>query len=93
MRKEKVEIDTIPSEDEFLDEMDRTLCADRRRRILFGILLWLFCAWLIGVIVALLGYDPVKPAIAVLIIGIVVIVVREIITGRRYRLPDEAYED
>ncbi len=93
MKKERTEIDTIPSADDFLDEMKRTIGADRRRRILFGILLWLFAAWFVGVVVALLGYDPVKPAITVLVIGMIVIVVREIVASRRYRLPDEAYED
>lgn len=33
--------DKIPSAEQFLDEMDRTRLADRRKRIIYSIIFWL----------------------------------------------------
>ena len=165
MKNEKEIIDAVPSEDDFLDEMDRTISAERRQRVFRGILFWFCAACLAGLLVYAFGHVSVNtvkrtdsasglPAgsvvitqqkrgettgrvlrytnggniylrrgseltekqtetlfqrgqmesasgfaqalslgFPVLLLGIFVILVREIIAGRRYRLPDEAYED
>lgn len=51
MRAEPNEIDIFPTADDFLDEMDRTLYADRRKRIFYGLLICLLAACLFGLMV------------------------------------------
>ena len=164
MRSETNVNDVFPSEDDFLDEMDRTLVAERRRRIFRGLLLWFCVACLAGLMINAFGHVSVNlveatdgasglPAgslviaqqkrgestgkvlrftdggslhfqrgskltaeqtaalfrrgqmqsaagfvqafglgLPVLLLGILVIIIREIFAVRRYQMPEEAYE-
>ena len=164
MRKETQIENGFPSEDDFLDEMDRTLAAEQRKRIFRGLLLCFCVACLIGLMVNAFGHISVnlleatdgasglpagslviaqqkrgetsgrvlrytnggslflrrgsgltdeqtaalfqrgqmQPAaglaqafvlgLPVLLLGILVIIIREIIMVRRYQMPEEAYE-
>ena len=60
MRKENQIIDSIPSADDFLDEMDRTLVAERRKRIFRGILYWFCAACLVGLLVHAFGHISIN---------------------------------
>ena len=84
--------DSIPSADDFLDEMDRTRRADRRRRIFYSVIFWLLVVYLSLISAYYIGLVPIRVGIAVLIIGIIVTVVREVLASRKYRMPDEYYE-
>ena len=83
---------SIPSADDFLDEMDRTRRADRRRRIFYSVIFWLLVVYLSLISAYYIGLVPIRVGIAVLIIGIIVTVVREVLASRKYRMPDEYYE-
>ena len=82
----------IPSADDFLDEMDRTRIADRRKRLGYSAVFWLLAVYLACVAADYYGLVPIRIGIAVLVIGIIVTIVREVLAARRYRMPDEAYE-
>ena len=82
----------IPSADDFLDEMDRTRIADRRKRLGYSAVFWLLAVYLACVAAYYYGLVPIRIGIAVLVIGIIVTIVREVLAGRRYRMPDEAYD-
>ncbi len=82
----------IPSADDFLDEMDRTRIADRRKRLGYSAVFWLLAVYLACVAAYYYGLVPIRIGIAVLVIGIIVTIVREVLAARRYRMPDEAYE-
>ena len=82
----------IPSADDFLDEMDRTRIADRRKRLGYSAVFWLLAVYLACVAAYSYGLVPIRIGIAVLVIGIIVTIVREVLAARRYRMPDEAYE-
>ncbi len=82
----------IPSADDFLDEMDRTRIADRRKRLGYSAVFWLLAVYLACVAAYYYGLVPIRIGIAVLVIGIIVTTVREVLAARRYRMPDEAYE-
>ena len=84
--------DSIPSADDFLDEMDRTRRSDRRRRIFYSVIFWLLVVYLSLISAYYIGLVPIRVGIAVLIIGIIVTVVREVLASRKYRMPDEYYE-
>ena len=84
--------DSIPSADDFLDEMDRTRRADRRRRIFYSVIFWLLVVYLSLISAYYIGLVPIRVGIAVRIIGIIVTVVREVLASRKYRMPDEYYE-
>lgn len=84
--------DKIPSAEQFLDEMDRTRLADRRKRIIYSIICWLLIVYIACVAAYYIGVVPIRVGIAVLIIGIIVTVVREVLASRKYRMPDEYYE-
>ena len=84
--------DSIPSADDFLDEMDRTRRSDRRRRIFYSVIFWLLVVYLSLISAYYIGLVPIRVGIAVLIIGIIVSVVREVLASRKYRMPDEYYE-
>lgn len=83
---------SIPSADDFLDEMDRTRRSDRRRRIFYSVIFWLLVVYLSLISAYYIGLVPIRVGIAVLIIGIIVTVVREVLASRKYRMPDEYYE-
>lgn len=83
---------SIPSADDFLDEMDRTRRSDRRRRIFYSVIFWLLAVYLSLISAYYIGLVPIRVGIAVLIIGIIVTVVREVLASRKYRMPDEYYE-
>ena len=76
----------------FLDEMDRTRRSDRRRRIFYSVIFWLLVVYLSLISAYYIGLVPIRVGIAVLIIGIIVTVVREVLASRKYRMPDEYYE-
>ncbi len=82
----------IPSADDFLDEMDRTRIADRRKRLGYSAVFWLLAVYLACVAAYYYGLVPIRIGIAVLVIGIIVTIVREVLAARRYRMPEEAYE-
>ena len=82
----------IPSADDFLDEMDRTRIADRRKRLGYSAVFWLLAVYLACVAAYYYGLVPIRIGIAVLVNGIIVTIVREVLAARRYRMPDEAYE-
>ena len=82
----------IPSADDFLDEMDRTRIADRRKRLGYSVVFWLLAVYLACVAAYYYGLVPIRIGIAVLVNGIIVTIVREVLAARRYRMPDEAYE-
>ena len=84
--------DSIPSADDFLDEMDRTRRSDRRMRIFYSVIFWLLVVYLSLISAYYIGLVPIRVGIAVLIIGIIVTVVREVLASRKYRMPDEYYE-
>ena len=87
--------DLIRPEEEltrFLDEMDRTRRSDRRRRIFYSVIFWLLAVYLSLISAYYIGLVPIRVGIAVLIIGIIVTVVREVLASRKYRMPDEYYE-
>ena len=84
--------DSIPSADDFLDEMDRSRRSDRRRRIFYSVIFWLLVVYLSLISAYYIGLVPIRVGIAVLIIGIIVTVVREVLASRKYRMPDEYYE-
>ena len=83
---------SIPSADDFLDEMDRTRRSDRRRRIFYSVIFWLLVVYLSLISAYYIGLVPIRVGIAVLIIGIIVTVVREVLASRKYRMPDEYYQ-
>ena len=83
---------SIPSADDFLDEMDRTRRSDRRRRIFYSVIFWLLVVYLSLISAYYIGLVPIRVGIAVLIIGIIVTVVREVLASRKYRMPDEYYD-
>ena len=83
---------SIPSADDFLDEMDRTRRSDRRRRIFYSVIFWLLVVYLSLISAYYIGLVPIRVGIAVLIIGIIVTVVREVLASRKYRMPDEYYK-
>ena len=83
---------SIPSADDFLDEMDRTRRADRRRRIFYSVIFGLLVVYHSLISAYYIGLVPIRVGIAVLIIGIIVTVVREVLASRKYRMPDEYYE-
>ena len=85
--------DSFPSAEDFLEEMDRTRRADRRRRIINGLLFWIFAALITGVVVYAAGYIPYGLAGVVLILGLIVILIREHFAIRRYEMPDDDEED
>ena len=84
--------DVIPSADDFLDEMDRTRIADRRKRIFYSVIFWLLAVYLACIGAYYLGFVPIRIGAGVLILGIVITIIREVLASRRYRMPDEAYE-
>ena len=85
--------DKIPSAEQFLEEMARTRSADRRRRIFYSVIFWLLAVYLSCVAAYYLGIVPIYAGIAVLVIGIIATVSREILKGRKYRMPDAYYDD
>ncbi|MBQ8076494.1 MAG: hypothetical protein IJ237_11015 [Oscillospiraceae bacterium] len=84
--------DRIPTADDFLDEMDRTRRADRRRRLGYSAVFWLLAVYLACIAAYYFGFVPIRIGIAVLIIGILITTIREILASRKYRMPDEFYE-
>lgn len=72
--------------------MDRTRRSDRRRRIFYSVIFWLLAVYLSLISAYYIGLVPIRVGIAVLIIGIIVTVVREVLASRKYRMPDEYYE-
>ena len=84
--------DKIPSAEQFLDEMDRTRLADRRKRIIYSIIFWLLGTYLACVVAYYMGIVPIRVGIVLLVLGIIVTVVREVLASRKYRMPDEYYE-
>ena len=85
--------DKIPSAEQFLEEMARTRSVDRRRRIFYSVIFWLLAVYLACVAAYYFGIVPIYAGIAVLIIGIIATVAREILKAKKYRMPDEYYDD
>ncbi len=83
----------IPSAEAFLDEMDRTRRAERRKRLIYSLIFWLLGVYLACVVAYYIGVVPIRIGITVLVIGLVVTVVREILVSRKYQMPDEFYDD
>ena len=83
----------IPSADAFLDEMDRTRRASRRKRVTYSIIFWLLAVYIICIWAYYIGLVPIRVGIAVLALGLIVTIVQEVLMGRKYRMPDEYYEE
>ena len=83
----------IPSAEAFLDEMDRTRRANRRRRMTYSLIFWLLAVYLACVGAYYIGFVPIRVGIAVLALGIIVTIIQEVLMGRKYRMPDEYYEE
>ena len=52
--------DAFPTTEDFLDEMDRTIVAERRKRIFHGILFWFCAACLTGLLVYAFGHISIN---------------------------------
>lgn len=85
--------DGIPTADDFLDEMDRTRSADRRKRLFYSVIFWLLVTYLACIGAYYMGFIPIRVGAAVLGIGILITIVREVLASRKYRMPDEFYEE
>ena len=80
--------DKIPSAEQFLEEMNRTRLADRRKRLFYSVVFWLLGVYLACVGAYYVGLVPIYVGIAVLIVGVIVTVLREVLASRRCRMPD-----